>query len=716
VKRGGHIGRAALAVVVSASAAAGQTPAAGQAQAPRALITSSTELVEVDVVVTDHKGAPVRGLTRDDFKVSEDGRAQSIAAFGFIDIPLPSGAAPARVDAVHDLVATNLTPQGHRVYVLVLDAFNVAPGRSDVVRKDAREFIDKFLGPDDLAAVVIPGFALHGQTFTSDKALLKSAVDRFAGRKSRSAILNMLDDAARKQASGRSADIAAEDPESGVKAFQARMTLESLRQICDSLGATNAYRRSVVLFSEGIEMDTSDLIGEDKRPGAGGQQLRHESARYASVILDDWQAMVDAARRANVALYTIEPRGNTMGEDIMQSTVARDPVTGRPMAPANLGVLRETQRGQGSLRTFATETGGVAVVGTDNLSDGFRRIVQANSSYYVLGYRPADTPRDGGYRKISVTVGVPDVGVVARKGYYAIAEDSKADRRANDSAADVPVPNAISTPMRELLASPLPVARGLPLRATGGLLRAGNDTGLVALVIELDTRDLPFVEHDGQISNEIELAYVAMDAQGVQRAGNRSLGRVQLPSADRATVTRGLRYVIEFAVPPGLYQVRVGAHESAGDHGGSALLDVDARLPEKSAISIGPILLTTPAAQAVPTTGNYPTVKAALPGPPTTARDFERDQTLTALVSVFSRDGAADAVDVSMSVRRPDGGDALRNAFQLTAADAMPDKGGYARVVQMPLSSLAPGSYELVIEAKPASGRVASRSVEFTVR
>jgi len=315
-------------------------------------------------------------------------------------------------------------------------------------------------------------------------------------------------------------------------------------------------------------------------------------------------------------------------------------------------------------------------------------------------------------------VGAGNVDVVARKGYYAGVDAKGVGERAGRSAAaaGVPVPNAVSTRMRELLTSPLPVRHGLDLRVTGGPLRAQRDKTLVALVVELDTRDLAFVEKAGQISNEIELGFLALDSQGTMRAGNRSVGSVQLPSVDRATVTHGLRYVIEFAVPPGTYQVRVGAHESAGDHGGSTLLDVDARVLDKSSLALGTILLTAPAAQSVPTTGSYPTVKASLPGPPTTARDFARDQTLSALVTVFSTGTRAGAVNVATFIRGHDGGQMLRNTLQLSAADALPDKSGYSRVVQVPLASLTPGAYELIIEAKPATGRVSSRSVAFTVR
>lgn len=395
--------------------------AAIQVPSPQ-IIRSSTDVIQVDVVVTDRKGETVRGLTREDFEVTENGRTQQISAFEFVDVPSQIGVT-ATPEGSED-VATNVLPERRRVYVLALDTFNVSPPQSVAVRRQATQFVKDLIEAGDLAAVVLLGDQSRSQGFTSDKSLLIAAIEQFIGHKSRSATLAIASDAANKQAGQRSAEVAAEDSETGVKANQARLMFGAVGEICRSLGASAVSRRSVILFSEGIEMDLTDLIGEDKRPGAGGRGLVHESARYAGGVLDAWQQMVTSAQRANVALYTVEPRGNTTGnESIMEATVERDPISGRPLPPAYVGLMREAQRGQGTLRTFATETGGIAIVGTDDFKTGFRRIAQANSSYYLLGYRPESTAADGKYHKIAVSVRGKNLQVNARKGYYAMATD-----------------------------------------------------------------------------------------------------------------------------------------------------------------------------------------------------------------------------------------------------------------------------------------------------
>jgi hypothetical protein len=370
------------------------------------------------------------------------------------------------------------------------------------------------------------------------------------------------------------------------------------------------------------------------------------------------------------------------------------------------------------LRTFSSDSGGIAVVGTDKFANGFSKIVQANSSYYVLGYRPATTTADGKYHKISVSVkSRGDIDVVARQGYYALTPEKRAAAaaRPTEASATVAMPNAASLKMKALLASDLPVRGGIDLRVTGGPLRPQGEKTLVALVVDIDTSALPFTEQNGQLANDIEVAFLAIDAQGAMQAGNRSVGNLRVPASGREALTHGLRYVVEFPVAPGRYQVRVGVHEAAKDGGGSALMDVDAPAFAKAPLALGTTLLTTPAAQSVPTTGSFPVIKAALPAPPTTVRTFAAGETISALVSVLGTDATA-GVTLTTSVKGAAGKDAFTNSIQLEAADLTADRAGYSRVVQVPLTGLPPGAYELAIAAKSTSGRTAAQRIPFTIK
>jgi hypothetical protein len=70
----------------AASALLAQAPAPAGAQQPT--FKTTVEYVEVDAIVSDRQGNFVRDLKKEDFQVLEDGKAQNIATFSMVDIPV----------------------------------------------------------------------------------------------------------------------------------------------------------------------------------------------------------------------------------------------------------------------------------------------------------------------------------------------------------------------------------------------------------------------------------------------------------------------------------------------------------------------------------------------------------------------------------------------------------------------------------------------------
>ena len=152
--------------------------AAVHAQAPQAppSVTFQVEVnyVDVDTIVTDEKGNFVSGLTREDFEVFEDGKPQKLEMFSYVELPVEP---PDRFAFLNRSVTSDSRSNGRafegRVYVIVLDDLDISPLRSGLVKKSAREFIDRHLGANDLAAVVYTsGRSDATQDFTSDRQLL----------------------------------------------------------------------------------------------------------------------------------------------------------------------------------------------------------------------------------------------------------------------------------------------------------------------------------------------------------------------------------------------------------------------------------------------------------------------------------------------------------------------------------------------------------------
>ena len=72
-----------LAAALFAAVAIWAAPSSGEGQ-----FSSSVNLVEVYASVTDRQGQPVRGLSREDFTVREDGAVQQVTAFAAGEFPL----------------------------------------------------------------------------------------------------------------------------------------------------------------------------------------------------------------------------------------------------------------------------------------------------------------------------------------------------------------------------------------------------------------------------------------------------------------------------------------------------------------------------------------------------------------------------------------------------------------------------------------------------
>ena len=181
-------GAGCVLLVVQATA---QAPQPGREDKPQATFQVEVNHIAVDVSVTDQQGHFVTGLTLDDFALSEDGTAQKIDTFSYVDVPV-AGPEPFRgVDGpVSTDVRSNAKPISGRMYVIVLDDANVSSLRTAQVKQQARQFIESYFVDGDVAAVAYTSGRTDGsQDLTSDRLLLLASIDKFIGQRSRSAAL-----------------------------------------------------------------------------------------------------------------------------------------------------------------------------------------------------------------------------------------------------------------------------------------------------------------------------------------------------------------------------------------------------------------------------------------------------------------------------------------------------------------------------------------------
>jgi VWFA-related protein len=692
----------ALLVVLTLALAAQQPaqpppPRPGTADQPAMTFKVEINYVEIDAVVTDAQGNFVRNLTKDDFQVFEQGKPQSVTAFSLIDIPVQKFDPPLyKVRPIEPDVRSNKDEFDGRIFVIVLDDLHTSFQRSARVKAAAKQFIDRYLGANDVAAVVQTGGVKgSAQDFTSSHERLARAVDRFIGQKERSSTLEKIDDYNRNQMSGSTS--APRDTSEQIRAYKARNTFIALKNTADYLAGIHGRRKAVVFISEGIDYDIYDQINN----------INATDVRAAG------QDAIAAATRANVSFYAVDPRGLIGLDDAAE--IQSFP-TDTSLGLGITALQREMQIAQDSLRTIASETGGFAAVNSNDYQTSFARIIQDNSSYYILGYYSNDAKRDGQFRTVNVRVKTPGLQVRARKGYVA------AKGRPTPPGTPAPPGIAASIAMREAINSPVPVT-GLGLSAFAAPMAgalANRPKASVLAVVEIDGTALKFKQEGGLFANEIEVAIVATDDAGKVHEGVKDSAKLQLKAETRDAVTKsGIRMTRRLELAPGRYQLKIGARESVGGLVGSVIYDLDVPDFTKGDVAMGGLLLTAASASRMPTANPDPDFKNILPASPIATRVFPTNDQLNLAVDVYdNRPTPPHRVEIRTTLTGDTGNVVFSQRDERRTEELKGANGTFGHVAAVPLKDVAPGRYVLRVEAQSllTNGASASREVEITVR
>jgi VWFA-related protein len=642
--------------------------------------------------VTDKQGRIVRDLKKEDFQVLEDGKSQAITNFTMVDIPVDRDNRPLFASSpIEPDVRTNEKPFDGRVYVMVIDDMHTRFGRSVRVKTAARQFIERRLGANDLMAVVhTSGSSDANQEFTNNKRRLLAAVDKTMGRKLDSATINKTNEYNRTRDMRQQGD-ALNDPDDMERGFNARTTLDTLRNVAEWFGSVHGRRKAILFVSEGIDYDINDMI-----PTNGSN---HQSA---SMVMDATREAIGAATRANVAIYGIDPRGLTdLGDESIEIGAYPDDTS---LGVGAGSLQNEIRLSQDSLRTLSEETGGFAVVNKNDFATAFQRIVEDNSSYYVLAYYPPDA-RPGRTHKIDVRVTRPGLTVRARKAYLTPKKVDAPKATANNP----------STPeLREALDSPLPVS-GLTMHVFAAPFKGTAPNASVLFGVELSGRDMKV-----DPNSKILLSYIAIDATGKVRGGNTdSLALTNLRPDTKARIEQtGLRMLNRLDLPPGKYQLRIAAHDPSGGNVGSVQYDLDVPDYTKAPFSMSGLVLTSGAGSAFPTVKQDEQLKPMMPGPPVALRAFPQNDEIALFTEVYDNAGATPhKVDIVTTVTTDEGKVLFKTDEVRDSTDLGGKRGGYGYATRVPLKDLALGSYVLKVEAKSRLKDTppVARELQFTV-
>lgn len=431
----------------------------GEADRDLFLDSVDVDIVNLQVSVTDKDGKPIRGLSREDFEVEEDGDPVTLTNFYAIE------ASQRIVDAGGSStvgVGETLRPieaDESLSLALVIDNANISPANRKRALDQLRGELIRIVRPGDRVMVgVLNPLPNVEQAFTDDLSAIDAALDRLG----RATAGNSALEVAKRQiyaelAQGETAFGAPSQEELGVtgggepraqrsdyanlvhgriEAYanqshaRMRRTYAGIEALIGSMGGLPG-RKAVLYVSDGLSTNTAiDVYAAFI--DTYGQLAFNLGVRSASSaarpydLADELQNLTRAAAATRVTFYTLDSYG------------ARSANAGPEFkSPGAVGAGADLSSQQ-TLIQLAAATGGATMLNAANVAALLDTVSQDHSDYYSLGYI-SDNSRDSKFHRIKIKVpGLPGAQVRHTEGYRAqTVVEEMADRTLSALMLDV---------------------------------------------------------------------------------------------------------------------------------------------------------------------------------------------------------------------------------------------------------------------------------------
>jgi VWFA-related protein len=637
------------------------------------VLRMNADLVLTNVVARDAKtGEMVRGLKQSDFSIYENGKQQQISTFDFESVEMAAPLNEATISGLAAAVNTNGTKEAvaarpdelrnHRLIVMFFDLTSMQPEDLDRSVAAAKDFLRSKMQTADLVALVSLGDTLKvDQDFTSDKNALINEVGVYNGTEGQGFALgatantNQVEDT-----TGYTPD------ESEYNDLNTDRELFALRAVSKSLEKITE-KKSLLYFSGGIQRDGIE--------------------NQASL-----RAAINAAVRANLAIYSVDTRGLQAVTPMGDASTGSLRGTGAFTGGALLNNMNANFATQEVMATLSTDTGGKAFFDSNDFAPAFQQVQRDTSAYYAIGFHSSNPARDGRYRKLTIKINRPGVKLEYRPGYYAPADFQHAGREDRERE------------LEEQLASDLP-ATDMAVYLDALYFRLSESRFYVPVSLIVPGSQIPFVKGPSLSSNDKDKATLDIIGEVLDEA-KRPIGHVRETvklNLDPALQARqkNIEYTTSFNLPPGKYRLKFVVRENQTGQMGS--FEAEITLPEmkKAPLKMSSIVLSS---LRQPSKKDTPLVRGGEEYVPNISHVFRQDQHLYLLYEIYSpaREKAADGapkgskpgINLLSSLELIQGSTKVYES-PLVQARAVNVEGrdAVAMELDVPLSGLKPGPY-----------------------
>lgn len=429
VKAHGFLTTASSVVLVAALSAQAPAPAKpAQAPPPNPTFRVQVDLVTNDVVIRDEKGNFISDLKPEEFRVYEDGVLQDLASMTvvtggrvFNPMSAPVAAAPEGIILPKKRAVSDVSG---RIFLFFVDDQHLQFGNTGRIRELFKKISKELVHDGDLFGIVSSGPSSIAVDMTYDKSRIEDTIKKITGNELKpTEIIN--------GASGPGGPTEIR--------YRAHVAFSTMEDALKNLEQVHNRRKALVWVSDGYDfapfkdarlgtMDPNSPFEQNQGALARNQaasqnasansqqapnpstcpdvQQQAQSEEFADADLSrELYQITQAANRANTTIYTLDPRG----------LVGPLPDLDENVDPQQWSDF--VRKSQDSLRTLAEETGGIAVVNTNDFTKALKRVDAETSDYYVLGYYSKNPDILKRRRSVDVRVTRAGLTVWARKEY-----------------------------------------------------------------------------------------------------------------------------------------------------------------------------------------------------------------------------------------------------------------------------------------------------------
>jgi len=543
------------------SSAFSQQPAevSTQENSPTFKIEVQRNLVVVRVVVRDQKGNAVRDLRREDFRLFDSGKPQTILNFSVesAEMKQPAGPKPATSPLASELEEPSAQAISLRYVGLYFD--DVHDSFEDLAR--SRDAADRYLKSSARQGDRMGVFTASGQgqvDFTEDldaihkslfllqpRPLLAQESDpcpdfsiyqayAIVDRRDGAALQEVIENIISCRYNGDRRYLAQATSEADGDAIrnlnlgqtQTEATLRGLEQLVRRVGVLPG-QRNVIIVSPGFftELEKTQI-----------------------------SQLIDRALREKVVINALDSRGLYAQMPLGDATKRAYVLANRPDLVTHKVYIQldSYQRDADVLAELAAGTGGIFFQNSNDYDDGFRRVGALPDVYYVLTFSPTNLKLDGRYHSLKVSLVRPErLSVQARRGYFAPTRaKDPLEREKQDIQEAVYSPDELSE---------------IPVEVHTQFFKVNDQDARLSVLTHVDLHLMQFRKEEGRNLNKLRLVTVLFDRDGKYITGKEKLVDFHLRDVSlQKLASSGITSKTIFDVQPGAYLVRQVVREAEG--------------------------------------------------------------------------------------------------------------------------------------------------------